>query len=260
MSNTANAPQGSPGDIGNWPMLKIVYRTDPEAIAAVLPPGIKPGAKPHVTLTIYNVPVPDEPEYGILQTVDADYNGIAGEYALGYGIDQESAIFISRDHNGQPKYPCTTEYYRQGANVSARSTHQGYTFVEFRGTSSGKNEPLPEFDMHEWWVKFSLAVGVMPDPARGYDFPPHVVHVRSKYGTAWRESIEGELVLRDSPWDPLASRLPLREQVSAHLWWPTFLDREITLAGPLDPEGFMPFTDTISGSRWQGTRGGPRRS
>ena len=99
----------------------------------------------------------------------------------------------------------------------------------------------------------------MPDPAAGYDFPPHVVHVRSVYGTAWRESVQGELVLRDSPWDPLASMLPMREQVSAHLWWPVFLDREIKLAGKLDPEGFMPFADTISGSRWPGSNGGPRR-
>ena len=94
MTSAEGAPQGNTGDIANWPMLKIVYRTDPEAIAAVLPPGITPGTDPHVNLTIYNVPVPDEPEYGILQTVNADYDGVAGEYALGYGIDQESAIFI----------------------------------------------------------------------------------------------------------------------------------------------------------------------
>ena len=36
----AQAPMGAPGDIINWPMLKIHYRTDPEAIAALLPPGI----------------------------------------------------------------------------------------------------------------------------------------------------------------------------------------------------------------------------
>ena len=259
MSTANGAPQGSTGDIANWPMLKIVYRTDPEAIAAVLPPGITPGANPHVNLTIYNVPVPDEPEYGILQTVNADYNGIAGEYALGYGIDQESAIFISRDHNGQPKYPCQTDYYRMGSAVRARCTHQGYTFVEFRGTSSGENEPQAYFDMHEWWVKFSLAVGAMPNAADGYDFPPHVVHVLSRYGCAWKERVDGELVLHDSPWDPLASRLPLREQVSAHIWWPTFLGRDIKLAGKLDPEAFKPFTDTISGSRWKGSQGGPLR-
>jgi acetoacetate decarboxylase len=51
----------------------------------------------------------------------------------------------------------------------------------------------------------------------------------------------------------------MREQVSAHLWWPTFLDRQITLAGPLDPEAFLPYADTISGSRWPGENGGPKR-
>ena len=96
--------------------------------------------------------------------------------------------------------------------------------------------------------------------SEGYDFPPHVVHVRSRYGTAWREEVQGELLLRDSPWDPLATELPMREQLSAHLWWPTFLDREIKLAGKLDPDGFAPFADTISGSRWPGYNGGPKRS
>jgi acetoacetate decarboxylase len=52
----------------------------------------------------------------------------------------------------------------------------------------------------------------------------------------------------------------MREQLSAHLWWPTFLDREIKLAGKLDPDGFAPFADTISGSRWPGYNGGPKRS
>jgi acetoacetate decarboxylase len=253
-----DAPQGNPGDIINWPMLKIVYRTDPDKIAALLPPGIEPGANPNVNLTIYNYPVPDEPEYGIVTTIDASFNGIEGEYTLGYGIDQESAIFGSQEINGQPKYPCTTDYYRMMNQVSARCSHQGYTFVEFKGESTGAAEPLPEFVQNEWWIKVSRAVSV-GGPATAYDFPPHVVHVASKYGTAHREEVKGELILRDSPWDPLASQLPIREQLSAHLWWPVFLDRSITLAGPLDPDGFLPFADTISGSRWPGTNGGPKR-
>ena len=36
MTNETVAPQGSPGDIINWPMLKLVYRTDPDKIAALL--------------------------------------------------------------------------------------------------------------------------------------------------------------------------------------------------------------------------------
>ena len=248
--------QGNTGDILNWPMLKIKYRTDADRVAALLPPGIEPGAEPNVNLTIYNFPVPDVPEYGIVTTIDADYRGIAGEYALGYGIDQESAIFISQETNGQPKYPCETTYYRFMDRVVARCTHQRYTFVEFNGTASGVDEPMDEWVQNEWWIKVSRAVSV-GGPASGYDFPPHVVHVASKYGTQRREAVDGELLLRDSPWDPLASKLPLREQLSAHLWWPIFLDRSITLAGELDGEAFLPFADTISGSRWPGKSGAP---
>jgi acetoacetate decarboxylase len=253
-----DSPQGNTGDIINWPMLKIVYRTDADKIAALLPPGIDPGAQPNVTLTVYNFPVPDEPEYGVVMTVDADYKGTAGEYTLGYGIDQEAAIFISQETNGQPKFPCDISFYRMMNAVNARCTHQGYTFMEFSGQETGSVEPLDDFEQNEWWIKSSRAVSV-GGPATGFDFPPHVVHVRSRYGTAHRVAVEGELVLRDSPWDPIASLLPLREQLSAHLWWPIFLDREITLAGELDAQAFLPFADTISGSRWPGQSGGPKK-
>jgi acetoacetate decarboxylase len=86
-----------------------------------------------------------------------------------------------------------------------------------------------------------------------------VVRVKSTYGTAYREAVEGELTLRDSPWDPVATLLPQRELVSAHLDWMNFLGRDITLEGALDPEAFWPHVDTISGSRWPGANGGPRR-
>jgi len=256
MSDTPQAPQGNPGDILNWPMLKIKYSTDKDNIAALLPPGIEPGDESTVTLTVYNFPVLNEPEYGIVTSVDANFNGIKGEYALGYGIDQEAAIFASQERNGQPKYPCETKYFRLMDYVFAKCSHQGYTFFEFNGKSVGP-EACPEpFEHNEWWIKSSRKVG-MGEP--GYDFPPHVVRVKSQYGTAYQEKVEGELVLRSSPWDPIADLLPVREQITSYLWWPTFLDRSITLEGPLDPEAFTPFADTIGGSRWPGTDGGPKK-
>ena len=36
-------PTITPGEIANWPLLKLVYRTDPDKIADLLPPGIEPG-------------------------------------------------------------------------------------------------------------------------------------------------------------------------------------------------------------------------
>jgi len=256
MSTTDSGPKINPGDIILWPMLKLDYDTDPAKIAALLPPGIDPSARSQVHLTVYNFPVPDVPEYGILVTVDADYEGEEGLYTLGYGIDQESAVFISRDRNGQPKYPCDVIYYRMLDRVHARCAHQGYTFFEFDGTVT---ETLPKPEDHgetEWWIKVSPSVGMMPGAS--YDFPPHVVRVHTRYGTAFNQKVEGTLTLRESPWDPIARLLPIRSEVSARLWTPSSFDRQIALAGKLDGEAFAPYVDTISGSRWPGHNGGPK--
>ncbi|NQZ95280.1 MAG: acetoacetate decarboxylase family protein [Myxococcales bacterium] len=252
-----SAPQINPSEISNWPILKIKYRTDADKIAALLPPGIDPSDESNVYVNIYNVPVPDVPEYGVLIMVDADYRGTKGCYTIGYGIDQESAIIISREMNGQPKHPAEVTYFRMGDNVTARCSHQGYTFIEFEGTVTGKADDFPKYEENEWWVKVSRAVG---GAEKSYDFPPHVVRVRSTYGTTYRENVEGNLSLSKSPWDPIEELLPLRELVSCQLDTPQWLGREITLEGKIDPDAFWPHVDTIGGSRWPGQMGGPRRS
>ncbi len=257
MSTEDTSPKINPGDIILWPMLKLDYETDRQRIAALLPPGIEPSATSQVHLTVYNFPVPDVPEYGILITVDASYKGEDGLYTLGYGIDQESAIFVSRDRNGQPKYPCEITYYRMLDTVRARCSHQGYTFLEFEGKVGGD---LPHPESHaetEWWIKVSPGVGMLPEAT--YDFPPHVVRVHTSYGTACNQKVEGKLTLRDSPWDPIAELLPMQSEVSARLWTPNSFERDIALAGKLDGDAFAPFIDTIGGSRWPGENGGPRQ-
>ncbi|HIF92497.1 MAG: acetoacetate decarboxylase family protein [Myxococcales bacterium] len=256
MTFDTNVLKINAGDIAGWPILKIDYPTRPASIAALLPPGISPSAEANVHLSIYCYPVPDEPEFGIVVTVDADYAGEKGLYTLGYGIDQESAIFISRDMNGQPKFPCEVEYYRLGGRVRARCIHQGYTFLEFDGNQAGA-APLPESQVEtEWWIKVSRAVGGVE---KAYDFPPHVVRVHSAYQPVYRETLDGELRLLDSPWDPIAKLLPMEGEASAYLSTAQPTARDITLEGPLNPDGFWPFVDTIGGSRWPGTQGGPQR-
>jgi acetoacetate decarboxylase len=85
------------------------------------------------------------------------------------------------------------------------------------------------------------------------------VRVNTDNRVLHREPIDGAIMLRDSPWDPYTDLLPMREQVSAALVRSEQTRREITLAGPLDPIAFWPYADVISGSRWPGERGGPRR-
>jgi acetoacetate decarboxylase len=249
-------PTSRPGEIAGRPKLVLRYPTDPACIAALLPPGLEAWGEPTVQIGIYCVPVHGEPEYGVSTKIPARYQGTEGQYSMGMGIDQESAIFISRETNGQPKFPCSVRYFRLGDTIEASATHQGFTFLSYRGTVTGTVEPSGE-ETHddEWWIKVSRAVG---GAAGAYDFAPHVVRVHTSGVATHTEALEGELVLRDSPWDPYTDLLPMRGPATAELVTTRHTGRAITLEGPLDPEGFWPFVDTIGGSRWPGSSGGPR--
>jgi acetoacetate decarboxylase len=244
------------GEVAGWPKLVVRYPTDRGAIEALLPPGFRSWGEPEVQVGVYCVPVHGEPEYGISTKVPANFGGVDGWYSLGIGIDQESAIFISRETNGQPKFPCEVRFFRLGDEVHASATHQGATFVTYRGTLVDTREPEPvETTEHEWWIKYSRCVG----GGDGFDLPPRVVQVSTSGVCTQVEMLEGELTLRPSDWDPLTTLLPRRGVAEAQLVSTRHTARSITVAGGLDPDAFGPFADTIGGSRWPGQRGAPRR-
>ncbi len=250
-----DTPMNRPGEVAGWPKLVVTYLTDPSGIEQLVPPGLVPG-EPVVTVGVYCVPILGEPELGISIKVPASWRGTAGLYNLGMGIDQEAAVSISHETNGQPKFLCDISFYRLGDHVAARATHRGYTFVEFGGEVTGPAAvDRGDVSDHEWWIKYSRAIGGADGQ---YDFPPHVVDVATTFEQKHIESIDGELKLLDSPWDPVARYLPIREQLSAQLVTHQAKARSITNAGPLDPAAFWPHADTIGASRWPGTRGGPR--
>ncbi len=243
-----------PGEVAGWPKLTVTYRTEPDGIVELLPPGLEP-ADPVVTVGVYCVPILDEPEFGVSIKVPASWRGTAGQYNLGMGIDQEAAVSISHETNGQPKYLCDISYFRLGDQITAKATHQGYTFVEFHGEVSEAIKPrMGDFTEHEWWIKYSRAIGGAPGE---FDFAPHVVDVATTFEQKQVEAVEGEVKILESPWDPVARYLPMVEQLSARLVTHQPKARNITNAGPLDPQAFWPYVDTIGGSRWPGYRGGP---
>jgi Acetoacetate decarboxylase (ADC) len=248
------APMNRPGEIAGWPKLVVTYATDPVKASALLPNGLEP-RDAVVTVAFYCVPVLGEPELGVSVKIEAAWQGVTGQYTVGLGIDQESAVHISAETNGQPKFLCDLTYFRFGERVTARASHQGYTFIEFTGTVTGEAPPRDgEFIEHEWWVKYSRAIGGADGE---YDFPPHVVDVATTFEQRYLEDVDGALVLRDSPWDPVARHLPMCAPGRAQLVTHQPKARVITNAGRLDPDSFWPHADVIGGSRWPGLRGGP---
>ena len=231
-------PRDPAGEIASWPLLKLVYRTDPDRIADLLPPGIEPGRNPYVHVNIYNVPVKGEPEYGVSTKVEAIFDGMDGYYGIGLGIDQESAIFISQEINGQPKFPCSIVYFRRDDAVErgarTRATRSSSSTARSPPSSTTRRASTPRTSggssrRARWRGREELRLPAARR-ARGE---------RERHRL--RGDVDGTLVLRDSPWDPYTELLPMREQVSARLVTPIHKSREITLAGPLDPIAFWPY-------------------
>ena len=99
MSDPNDAFKINPGEVLGWPSLRIKYPTDPAKLAELLPPGLEPSDTSNVHLNIYLIPVPDEPEFGVVIDVDADYKGQKGRYCLGYGI---GTVHIQEEHVDGP--------------------------------------------------------------------------------------------------------------------------------------------------------------
>ena len=174
--------------------------------------------EPHVHVNIYNVPVKGEPEYGVSTKVVADYDGTPGYYGIGLGIDQESAIFISQELNGQPKFPCSIVYFRRDDVVEARCTHQGYTFLEFHGQVTG----VADDDVRRVRGARLVDQVVARGRRRREELRLPAARRRRRVGTADRA--QGDRRRRRSccataRGTRTPTLLPMREQLSAHLVW-----------------------------------------
>jgi hypothetical protein len=92
--------------VPSLPNLEVVYLTDPDALAEVLPPPLAAPPEPrvHVRITDIDLRFGDHryKELVAYFAVDAVLDGEPGEYPLLIPIDLEHAVSISRERFGEP--------------------------------------------------------------------------------------------------------------------------------------------------------------
>ena len=252
------APQINPGEIANWPLLKIVYRTDHDKIADLLPPGIEPGrrterAREHLQRAgqrrarirrVHEGPGALRGRARLLRDRSRHRPGVGDLHQPGAERPAQVPVLHRvlpprRRRRGAlhapgvhvPRVPRAGHRRRRGRVRRVRGPRVVDQVVARRGRSREELRlPAP---------RRRRRVGRRPPCARSI--------------------VDGTLVLRDSPWDPYTTLLPMREHAVRRPGLdPDGQSREITLAGPLDPLAFWPYADTIGGSRWPGFKGGPR--
>ncbi|HZU80011.1 MAG TPA: acetoacetate decarboxylase family protein [Acidimicrobiales bacterium] len=193
--------------------LVATYETDPDAIAAVLPPPLRPPAEPLVRVTVATVDVGRG--YGVFGAgtfaVHARHDDVEGDYALVMPMTTEQAVIGGRETFGEPKKLADIVLDRDGGSVRGAFTRMGTTFLEIAGRVAEEVEASPERTRTSFYLKF------LPSPTgKGFDGDPMLVHVKRRERTRQQWRVEGEVILRESRFDPVVD-LPVRALRSIEL-------------------------------------------
>ncbi|GAA3782138.1 acetoacetate decarboxylase family protein [Streptomyces phyllanthi] len=212
-----------------------VWESDPDAVAAVLPPPLKPTGRPLVRVTISRVDLHRYPLGAGSFAVAAAHDGVEGWYPLVMPMTHERALIGGREVFGEPKKLGEVTVERHGTAVRASLARHGVAFVEVRGEVSGEEPPPPEpVRRTDFYFKFLPAVD-----GSGFDADPLLVHCLRDETVRRLERITGEVVLRESPYDPVAD-LPVRELVGITLGEKTS-DQRGRVAERVDARTLLPY-------------------
>ncbi|WP_419993840.1 acetoacetate decarboxylase family protein [Streptomyces boninensis] len=211
-----------------------VWESDPDAVAAVLPPPLKPGERPLVRVNISKVDLPGYPLGAGSFAVAAQHGDRAGWYPLVMPMTHERALIGGREVFGEPKKLGEVVVERDGDTVAARLERHGIAFVEVRGRITGALEPPAPAEKVDFYVKFLPAVD-----GNGFDADPVLVHCTRQEKVRKLEAIDGAVELRESPYDPVAD-LPVRRLLEITIGEKT-TDQRGKVVERLSAQAFLPY-------------------
>jgi acetoacetate decarboxylase len=223
--------------VGAWATsLTAIYETDPDVVAAVLPPPLEPTGEPLVRITVARVDLGRGlPPFGAgTFAVQARHEGAIGNYPLVMPMTTEQSVIGGRETFGEPKKLADVTLERDGDQVTGRVSRLGTTFIEVTGTVTEALPTPPENHRVDFYFKFLPA----PD-GKGFDGEPSLVYCHRTETSRALERIEGEVTLRESRFDPVAD-LPVRRLVGITIAERTTIQRgEIVTRVPA--EWLVPF-------------------
>jgi acetoacetate decarboxylase len=192
--------------------LRAVYETDPAIAAAVVPRPLVANPRGEVSVTFSHVAMHIRPGLTIeigsgVFGVRASYDGVEGTYLLTMPMTAEQAVLGGRDTFGEPKKIAQIEFKREGDAVSARSLRMGIPYLEVRGNV---RESLPAREFTEYGYCYKALPAC--EKAGGFDGDPLLVRLEWKHAHRVVNRVDGEVILRESPFDPVID-LPVRRLV-----------------------------------------------
>ena len=190
--------------------IRAEYETDPALAKAVVPQPLEVVEPGIVCVTCSNVAIHINPEFtfeigSMIFGVKTRYDGGEGIYLITMPMTTETAVIGGRETYGEPKKIADIEFKKEGDLVTAKVARMGMTYLEMRATV-GKSLGARKFDEHAFCYKALPAC----EKGRDFDGDPLLVRLEWKHDQTAAHEAKGEIILTDSPFDPIAD-LPVRK-------------------------------------------------
>ncbi len=183
--------------------IRTVYETDPAIAAALLPEPLELAA-PEICVTCSDVAMHISPEYtfeigSMIFGVRARYDGQEGIYLVTMPMTAEAAVVGGRETYGEPKKIADIDFEWGEGAASVKVARMGMPYVEIKGTVG---EPLGarEFVEHAFCFKAFPSC----DRDKDFDSDPLLVRLEWRHEQTKVHRMEGDVILHDSPLDPVA--------------------------------------------------------
>lgn len=184
--------------------LTAVWETDPEVIAAILPPPLAPiDGEPHVRCTITTVTMPVGPPFGAgWLGVRARHGDVVGEYPIFMPMTTEQSVVGGRENYGEPKkiadVRATLRTDGDGDAVEGSIGRMGFPLIEVHGRVNEERAPY-ELSKRDFWFKFLPAAN-----GDGLEDDGWLVYGEKTEKARVHLGVDGDVILKDSPLDPVA--------------------------------------------------------
>jgi acetoacetate decarboxylase len=219
---------------GGAQMLSVEFLSDPEFVAAVLPPPLEPLAAPRMRAMVGRWQSNCVGDFaGGCVYVACAHQGVEGEYNLAQYMDGDAATIFGRDLFGEPKKVARSALRRRGQLMRGTIERGGVTLV---GIEAELTRDLGPFEA----TRESYNVKSRP-AADGHGLEEDALLTRAHYEIAARVSLEGEgrLALAGTVHDPLGE-IPIAGIIRA-TYFEGDLAATVEVAATIPAAAFAPY-------------------
>lgn len=216
-------------------MLSATYRTHPEAVARILPPGLEPIEEPLARLVVgrWRSNAVGDFHGGALY-VPARHRGVAADYVVSMFMDRDVPLLYGRELYGEPKKIARVNLARQQHRVTGWIERGGVRIIEIDALLGPDTGPSAE-TAGNFNIKAMLAAdgqALVGDAQITHVAFESVTHVRRLF-------VESEVVVRGTAHDPL-DELPVVEVVAGS-YGEGDMRGTCTVVGSIGAEAFYPY-------------------